>query len=528
MEPVTPPLVPYTTTHAPNGMVCSVDHLASSAGVGVLRDGGNAVDAAIAASAVLAVTTQHMCGMGGDLFALVHPGGRAEPECLNAAGRAPAGASVADLVAQGHRTMPFRDHLAPVTMPGCVDGWLQLHERHGRADLDRIFADSIALAEHGFPASVFLVFMIDQIRHVRGADAYLGVQQAGDLVRRPTVADHLRAIVAHGRAGWYGGRFGEALIELGAGSITEDDVDRPHAEWVDPLGLEVFGHQAWTIPPVSQGYLSLAATWIAERTDLGDDPDSGRWAHLMAEAARVAGHDRPHVLFDGADGAALLAEERLRTQLSLIDPDARTPVPELHRHGGTIHLATADRHGMAVSLIQSNASGWGAHLTAAGVFLHNRGNAFVLDDRHPAAYAPGRRPPHTLSPALVTHPDGTLRAVLGTMGGDSQPQIIQQMLTRLLRHGQQPAEVVAAPRVLLGGGTTGFDLWADEGPTVTLVEGHAPDAWSAGLAERGHHVRVEPAFSSGAGHAHLIEVSPAGGWRGASDPRAYTGSATGH
>ncbi|HUW01095.1 MAG TPA: gamma-glutamyltransferase [Acidimicrobiales bacterium] len=522
------PFVPYATTYAPHGMVCSVDHLASSAGIGVLRDGGTAVDAAIAASAVLAVTTQHMCGMGGDLFALVHTGSTDAPDCVYAAGRAPSGASTTALRAEGHVTMPFRDHLGPVTVPGCIDGWITLHERHGRLGLDRVLADAVELADEGFPASVFSVFMIDQIRHVPGADAYLDVRAVGDRVRRSAVAAHLRAIVEDGRDGWYLGAFGEALLDLGGGLFTADDLTQSQAEWVAPLGLDVFGHHAWTVPPVSQGYLSLAGCWIAERTDLGTDPNVGRWAHLMAESARVTGHDRPDVLFDGADGAALLAEDRLRRHLALIDPDVRTEVPELHRDGGTIHLATADRDGMAVSLIQSNASGWGAHLIAAEVFLHNRGNAFVLDDDHPAAYAPGRRPPHTLSPALVTNTDGSLRAVLGTMGGDSQPQIIQQLLTRLLHHGQDPAAVVAAPRVLLSGGTTGFDLWAGEGPTTTKVEAHAPPAWAEGLANRGHVVETEPAFSSGAGHAHVIEVTPSGGWRGASDPRAYTGSASGH
>ena len=509
-------------------MVCSVDHLASSAGVGVLRDGGNAVDAAIATSAVLAVTWQHACGIGGDLFALVHDGKVGPPLCLNAAGRAGGGANAEELRAEGHAVMPFQGDVRTATVPGCIDGWLTLHERGGSLPLERILADAIALATDGFPASITLAASVSAIVSAPGSDDYHHVRRAGDWVTRPRIAAHLRAIVAGGRAAFYEASFGDALLEVGGGWFADADLARSQADWVDPLGLRVWDHDVWTVPPTSQGYLSLAGARIAELVGVPTDDASGEWAHVLVEAARLAGYDRIDALFDGADGDALIADTRLEERAARFDPDRRSDLRDSYAGGGTIHLATADRHGGAVSLIQSNAQGWGCGVIADGVFLHNRGNGFNLQPGHPAELAPGKRPPHTLSPASVTTPDGSLRSVLGTMGGDSQPQIVLQLLTRLLHHGQAPGAVISAPRWVLGGGPNGFSLWTGDGPSHVLVEERAPAGWTEGLYGRGHRVETVPDFSGGFGHAHLIEVNPAGGWRGASDPGPLTGSASGH
>ncbi len=524
------PLVPFHTLHARNGMVCSVDHLASSAGVAVLRDGGNAVDAAIATSAALAVTTQHLCGMGGDLFALVHHVDGAAPDCLNASGRAGSGADAEAMRSEGHRRVPTDDDIRAVTVPGCVDGWLTLHGRHGRLPIGQVLEPARALAEDGFPASPILAFMVPLIAHVDGADDYTRQDvRTGTLIRRPGVARTLAAIADGGRDAFYGGEFGDGLRRLGGGLFSEDDLATSQADWVDPLAIDLWGHRAYTVPPNSQGYLTLAGARIAELVGLGGgldaDPDSAEWAHLLVEAARLAGHDRPSVLHDAADGNALLADDRLRARAERFSPQARADLASPGHDGDTIYLCTADGDGMGVSLIQSNARGWGVHLAVpeVGIFLHNRGQGFSLEPGHPAELAPGRRPPHTLAPALVQRGDGSLRAVLGTMGGDSQPQVVLQLLVRLLVTGQSPAACIGAPRWRLGSG--GFDVWSRPGgPGTVGVEANAPEAWVDGLRRRGHEVEVHDAFNSGYGHAHLIERDESGTLGGAADPRALTGA----
>ncbi|HEU5083287.1 MAG TPA: gamma-glutamyltransferase [Acidimicrobiales bacterium] len=523
------PLVPFHTLRARKGMVCSVDHLASGAGIAVLRAGGNAVDAAIATSAALAVTTQHMCGMGGDLFALVHHADGQPPTCLNASGRAGSGADAAALRAEGHQRMPMDEDIRAVTVPGCVDGWVALHERHGRLPLAEVLEPARELADEGFPASPLLAFMVPLIVHVDGADDYARQEvRDGTVIRRPGVARTLAAIASEGRSAFYEGEFGAGLRRLGGGLFDADDLTRPQADWVEPLDLDVWGHRAYTVPPNSQGYLTLAAARIAELAGLGHaadlHPDSADWAHLLVEAARLAGHDRPAVLHEHADGAALLADERLAPLAGRIDPGRRAAPPAPAGQGDTIHLCTADGEGGAVSLIQSNARGWGVHLAVpeVGIFLHNRGLGFSLEPGHPAEYGPGRRPPHTLAPALVQRADGSLRAVLGTMGGDTQPQVVLQLLARLLVAGQSPARCVGAPRWRLGDG--GFDTWEGDGPDLVGVERGAPDAWADGLRDRGHDVSVQDPWNSGYGHAHVIERDETGTLSGAADPRALTGA----
>ncbi len=514
------------TVFAPNGMVCSVDHLASSAGVAILRAGGSAADAAVATSAVLAVTTQHMCGLGGDLFALVHHG-EPVPAALSAVGVAGSGADPAAMRAEGLTQIPMRGDVRAVTVPGCVDGWLGLHERFGRLPLENVLAPARNYAEQGFPASPLLARAARLVADVPAALDYHrdGGLRAGDLVRRPLVAGVLDSMVLNGRDGFYGGAFGDGLIRLGGGLFSEADLIRPLARWDAPLSVRAWDHEIWTVPPPSQGYLALAGAAIADGLALPDDPEDGAWAHLLAEAARWAAYDRDTVLFDGADGTALLSPAELDGRRAGIDPDRRTSPSAPARSGGTIHLCAADSDGMGVSLIQSNAAGWGAHLVVpgTGIFLQDRGIGFTLQPGHPNELAPGRRPLHTLSPALVTR-GGRLSMVLGTMGGDIQPQVVLQLLARLLRNGESPGRAISAPRWTIGDG--GFQTWSGAGPQTTTIEATAAASWESGLFDRGHVVvRAEP--QANAGHAHVIRLAESGVLAGASDPRALTGAAAG-
>jgi gamma-glutamyltranspeptidase / glutathione hydrolase len=527
-----PELGPFATHYASAGLVCSVDHVASGAGLAMLAAGGTAADAAIAAGAVLTVTTPHMCGMGGDLFALVHHE-RGAPEVLNASGRAGSGADPDRLRAEGHQRMPYRGDIRSVPVPGCVDGWLALHERFGHLPLAQVLEPAIRLAGEGFAISALLAAMLPLVREVTGAEDFFGSgpPRPGDVVRRPGTARALTAIVEGGRSGFYGGEFGEGLLALGRGEYSPADLASSCAAWVEPLGLSVWGHDVWTVPPNSQGYLTSSAAWIASGLELPEDPLAEMWPHLLVEAARQAGADRPAVLHEHADGAQLLSPGRLAPRRAAVSRERASNLPTPTHGGDTIYLCAVDDRRMGVSLIQSNAADFGCHLAepGTGTFLHNRGIGFSLEPGHPAAYGSHRRPPSTLSPALVTRPDGTLRAVLGTMGGDAQPQILLQLLARLIPARQRPGTVVSSPRWVLAphGESVGFDTWSDLASIGVDVESRAPDTWLDGLRRRGHAVRVRDAFHHGVGHAHLIEVGDNGSLAGASDPRAGSGAAVG-
>jgi gamma-glutamyltranspeptidase / glutathione hydrolase len=526
-----PPYAPFAASQAPTAMVSSVDQLASAAGLRVLVAGGNAVDAAVAANAVLSVTLPNQCGLGGDLFALVHRSGE-DPVALNASGRSGSGADPAALRADGHQDMPFQRHFASVTVPGCVDGWLALHERFGRLDLAAVLAPAIGYARHGFPASPFLARAVtgaaEDIRQEMGAGEGLA---SGQRIRRLDTARMLEAIARGGRSGFYLGEFGEALVRLGAGLFTEADMGEDNADWVTPLSIRAWGRDVWTIPPGSQGYLTLSAAWMADQVGLPEDPADPLWAHLLIEAARQAAYDRLDVLHEGANGAELLSPGRLGPRAARIDPERAGHLPPPAARGGTTYLCAVDGDGMAVSLMQSNAMGFGSELVApgTGVFLHNRGLGFNLRDGHPAEYGPRRRPPHTLAPVLVTEAGRQLAAVLGTRGGDAQPQVVLQLLALLLNTGRDAAEAVAAGRWMLtrpGPAGTGFETWAAGGEVRVGLEGNAPAAWADGLAKRGHDVVVLGPFSHEFGHAQAI-VRRAGGWEGAADPRSLAGAAIG-
>jgi gamma-glutamyltranspeptidase/glutathione hydrolase len=516
------PLAPFGPRRANRGMVAAADQLAAVAGIGVLADGGSAADAAVATGAAMAVVGPHLCGLGGDVLAMVSPPG-GTPEALLSIGRAGAGSDAARMRAEGRATMPLRGDIRSVPVPGAVDGWLALHERHGRLPLARVLAPAIELAEDGFPASIMLAFATHLVHTLPGARELCpdGPLEIGAAVRLPGIARTLRAVAHDGRAGFYGGEFGRGLRALGAGHFSAGDLETSLAQWAAPLGLRAWGQQLWTVPPPSQGYLTLAGAAVAEQLGLGTDPDDPAWAHLLVEAWRAVGHDRPDVLFDGADGGALLGAARLAQAAARVSADRAAP-PDVGPapvasatavarlgDGDTTHLCACDADGLGVSLTQSNALDFGSHLVepATGVFLHNRGVGFSLVAGHPAEVRPGQRPPHTLSPMLVTTPEGALTHLVGAMGGDAQPQILSQLLARILRAGQDPATAISAPRLALDAPVAGpFRLWWGDDLGV-LVEADAPAAWRAGLAARGHRARAISAFDPVAvGCAQIIAV----------------------
>jgi gamma-glutamyltranspeptidase/glutathione hydrolase len=500
-------LAPFSTRYATGAAVCTVDGLAAEAGIGALRAGGCAVDATIAAAAVLAVTHQHQCGLGGDLLALVHRDGDERPWALNASGRAGSGADPERLRAAGSEQMPNTGDIASAPVPGCVDGWLALHDRFGRLALEELLEPARHHAEVGFAASPSLAVAAAKLVGVAGGEDFTasGRLSAGDVVRRPGVARALGAIARDGRVGFYEGEFGEALLSLGSGEYREEDLSRPQADWVLPLGLDALGTRLWALPPNSQGYLLLRSAAMASEIRL-PDPGDPEWADLLIEIASACESDRDEVWHEGSDGPSLITPE------AIAGLRHRGPAPAPVT-GDTVSLCVVDSERMAVSLLQSNFVGWGSLLFAPGfgIPLHNRGSSFSLRPGHPAEYGPGRRPPHTLAPVLATGAGGRLEAALATRGGLIQPQVLLQVLARIYRGSQTPAEALAAGR------------WALDGDQV-LLEGHAPEGWFEGLATRGRQVVRRDAFSDEFGHTQLI-MRRDDHLAAASDPRSPTWAA---
>jgi gamma-glutamyltranspeptidase/glutathione hydrolase len=520
-----------STRYAAGGLVCSVDHLASSAGVAVLRAGGSAADAAIAASAVLAVTTQHMCGAGGDLLAVVHPGSGA-PRALLAVGRAGSGSDADRLRSQGHQRMPFRGDIRSVTVPGCVDGWLALHAAHGRLPLTEVLAPAITCAIDGFPASPLLATAMASVAALPGGEDFaVPGATAGTLLRRPRLGAALAAIAVEGREAWYGGAFGLGLLALGDGLFTETDLARNLAEWSDPAAVTIGDLTVLSTPAPTAGYLVLAGAVVADGIGAWSAAVNGD-PHLLVEAARVTGYDRPQRLADDVGWESLVDPADLAERAGRIDPDRALELKVPTEAGGTIYLCAADRDGMVVSLSQSNAAGFGAHIAVpeVGVFLQNRGIGFSLTQGHPAELRPGARPTHTLCPSMLIGPGGVPVTALGTMGGDSQPQILLQLMAGLAA-GRTPAAVLEQPRwAVTGPRADGFDAWEPwpDGALATTIdlESDAPGEWESALVERGHRV-TRAARGRGFGHAHLVRRDAEGLLAGASDPRAGTGDAQG-
>ena len=309
--------------------------------------------------------------------------------------------------------MPLRGDIRSVQVPGAVDGWLALHARHGRLPLHEVLAPAIELAEEGFAASVMLALASHLVHALPGAGELCpsGPLEIGQRVRVPGIARTLRAVARDGRDGFYAGEFGRGLLALGGGHFTVADLTISAAEWRRPLRLAAWGHDLWTVPPPSQGYLTLAGAYVAEAAGLGTDPDDPRWAHVLVESWRAVGHDRPAKLFDGADEAALLDRDRLAGAVGRVAQERAAPPDVAPGHGttgpavtrladgDTTHLCALDADGLGISLTQSNALDFGSHLIepTTGVFLHNRGVGFSLVEGHPAEVGTGTTTaPHPL------------------------------------------------------------------------------------------------------------------------------------
>jgi gamma-glutamyltranspeptidase/glutathione hydrolase len=508
--------------------VTSPHLLASEAALQIMERGGNAIDGAIAANAVQGVVAPDTCGIGGDLFALIHRPGDAAPAVLNASGVAGSGVS-ADVLRRTHSEMPYR-HPWTVTVPGCVAGWAELSEKWGLLPLEWTLEPAIRFAADGFPVSDELSSSLAQIQDLirfQPSSAPLYIQGAapepGTTIRRPGLAQTLEGIAATGTDAFYRGAVAEEVVAASSGGLTHEDLAAVSVDWVDPIGIDVFGLQAWTVPPNTQGHLTLAACWLLEQLGPPQDPSDPAFVHAAIEAYRAVAWERDDLVSDPStaplDNAELLSPERLGARLGSMSLDAAADWPApAPAPGGTAYMCVRDGEGVGVSLIQSNFAGIGSGLSAGdtGVFLHNRGAGFNLIAGHPNELTPGRRPLHTLSPTLWTK-DGDLKLLLGTRGGQYQPQLLIQVAAHLLYCDAPRAASQPAPRWQVDG-------WGPGEETLVKVEERTDPDVIAGLEDRGHRVERVPDWIGGWGPVSLIGVDDDDVYA-AADPRVSSSAA---
>jgi gamma-glutamyltranspeptidase/glutathione hydrolase len=524
-------------------MVTSSHALASQAGVGILQLGGSAVDAAIAAAAVLTVVYPHMTSVGGDAFWLIYDARARVVRSLEAAGHAAAAGTIDWFSARGLREIPIRG-IAPATLtvPGAVDGWCEAHAAYGRLPLSADLAPAVGYARDGFPVTARLARYIERAADVLAADPaaariFLAEGRRPPEGRRLANPDLARTLarLADGRAGFYEGETAREMARHArehGGLFTEGDLAKQRSTWGASISVTYRGVTIHETPPPSQGLAVLQALRLLEPYDIGALPYLGAdHVHLLVQAKQIAFHDRDRFVADPdfvpVPVARLLSSAYLDERRQLMDRERALPwdrVPSAGSlTGDTVYVAAVDAEGNAVSLTQSLYFDFGSGVVAGttGVLLQNRGAYFSLDPAHPNRLEPGKRPLHTLIASLALK-DGRPWQVLGCMGADGQPQIHLQAYTALIDFGLGIQQAVEAPRWLAG-------RFAIGDPRELLnLEGRFPEATLVELGRRGHAINRWEAWNERAGHAHGITIDSASGvLAGAADPRS-DGAAIGY
>jgi gamma-glutamyltranspeptidase len=518
--------------HSPlarRGMVTAPHHLASEAGIRVLREGGNAVEAMVAMAAAIAVVYPHMTAIGGDGFWLIAPPG-GDPVAIDACGRS--GAAVGADLYRGRAAIPARGPLAANTVAGTVSGWGAALEvartLGGRLPLERLLEDAVHHAEAGVPATGSQSrFAADKMAELKDVSGFAAVHlpdgrppAPGQTVHQPALGATLRRIAADGPDGFYRGALARTIAAdlARAGSpVTADDLARHRAERVEPLGVDLSVGRVWNLPPPTQGLASLIILGVFDRLGVAE-ADGFPHVHGLVEATKRAFRIRDrHVTCPSrlkVDPRDFLTEEALGGMAADIDMHVAMAWPPAGGHSDTVWMGAIDGDGCAVSFIQSIywEFGSGVVLRDSGILWQNRGASFQLDPAAVNAVGPGLKPFHTLNPALARLADGRTMAY-GTMGGEGQPQTQATVFTRHVLFGQGLQAAVTAPRWLLG------RTWGAQSTTLKLE-----DRFDAGLIgalkAAGHVVETVPAFSDLMGHAGAIVRRPDGTLEGAADPRS--------
>ncbi|WP_028110498.1 gamma-glutamyltransferase [Ferrimonas futtsuensis] len=490
---------------AQNGMAATSQPLATQVALDILKQGGSAVDAAIAANAMLGLVEPTGCGIGGDLFAIVWDASSQRLYGLNGSGRSPKSLTLDHFKSLGLTSIPPYGPL-PVSVPGTVDGWFELHGRFGRLPMKSILAPAIDYAEKGFPVSELIAYYMN--RSAPRLSLYPGFKetfmpegkmpQKGEIFRNPDLAYSYRLLAEKGRDAFYKGEIARRIdtyMQENDGFLSYEDLASHRSEWVEPVKVSYRGHELWELPPNGQGIAAQQILKVLEGYDIRKmGLDSAEYVHTFVEAKKLAFADRAKFYADmefaKVPVEGLLSEAYASQRRKQIDPnraarsvDAGNPALG---HGDTIYLTTADSQGNMVSLIQSNYRGMGSGMTPTGLgfVLQDRGQLFNLTPGEANSYAPGKRPFHTIIPAFVTR-EGKPWLSFGVMGGATQPQAHAQILVNLLDFGMNLQEAGDAPRILHTGSSQPTGETMVDGGVVSLESGFSA-ATRRSLIEKGH------------------------------------------
>lgn len=497
-----------STVIATNGMVATSHPLAANVGLDVLKAGGNAVDAAIATNAMLGLVEPMSCGIGGDLFVIYWDAKTKKLYGLNASGRSPAALSRQVFADKGLDAIPIEGPLS-WSVPGCVDGWFELHDRFGSQPFAQILKPSIEYGRQGFPVTEIIAgywkgAQRQLAKHADSASTFLVDGRApreGEVFRNPNLADTYERIASGGRAEFYRGVTAKKIVaysEANEGFFSAEDFDTHTSTWIEPVSTTYRGHEVWELPPNGQGIAALEILNVLEGYDVAKlGRHSPEYLHLFVEAKKLAFADRAKFYSDPDFNRLPIAElisrryatqqrDRIDIEKAATDVDAGDPRLQ---HGDTIYLTVVDKERNCCSFIQSNYYGFGSKVTPGdvGFVLQNRGALFSLADDHLNRLEPRKRPFHTIIPAMVTK-EGKPSFCFGVMGGDMQPQGHVQVLINMIDFGLNVQAAGDAPRIRHVGSAqpTGKAMAADGG-TVN-VESGIPDAAVRGLIRRGHKV----------------------------------------
>ena len=519
---------------AAHGMAATSQPLATQVALDILRAGGSAVDAAIAANATLALMEPVGCGPGGDLFAMVWDGERLHG--LNASGRSPRSLTLEHFRERGLERIPPFGPL-PVTVPGAVDGWFELHGRFGRLPMDRVLAPAIAYAREGFPVSELIAhYWQRNAEHLQDYPNFAATfmpgghaPRKGEIFRNPDLARTLERIARGGRDAFYRGDIARTIaryMEANGGFLGYEDLAAHRSEWVEPVSTRYRGYEVWELPPNGQGIAALQMLNLLEPWDIAAMGfGSADYLHLLIEAKKLAFADRARFYadpdFNRIPVRELISKEYAARRARRIDPEhaaraveAGNPALEA---GDTIYLTVADEDGMMVSLIQSNYRGMGSGMTPDGLgfVLQDRGQLFDLTPGRFNSYAPGKRPFHTIIPGFVTR-DGKAYMSFGVMGGAMQPQGHVQVLVNHIDFGMNLQEAGDAPRLRHSGSSQPTGEVMTDGGTVYLEDGFSLETRRE-LIRRGHRLGQS---AGGYGGYQAIRYDPEQGvYYGASESR---------
>ncbi len=492
---------------ARNGVAATSQPLATQVAVDILKQGGSAVDAAIAANAMLCLVEPVNCGIGGDLFAIVWDAKTQKLYGLNASGRSPYSLTLDHFKKQGLEYIPSIGPL-PVSVPGCVDGWFELHGRFGKLPVKKILAPAINYAREGYGVTELIAYYwkrnASSLKDYPGfAEVFMPNGRApkkGEIFRNRRLADTLEEIADKGRDVFYKGHMARKIatyMKANGGFLSYRDMADHKSEWVQPLSTNYRGYDVWELPPNGQGIAALQMLNIMEGFDLRNAGfGSAQHVHWFVEAKKLAFEDRAKFYadpdFNKLPVKELISKEYAFKRRGLIDPEKAAlrydpGSPKLQR-GDTIYLTTADKHGNMVSLIQSNYWGMGSGMTPGGLgfALQNRGNLFALKKGHFNTYEPHKRPFHTIIPAFITK-DGKPHMSFGVMGGAMQPQGHSQIVVNIIDFDMNLQEAGDAPRIRHTGSSQPTGQTMTDGGKVHLESGY-PEETIAALKKMGHNI----------------------------------------